>query len=76
LIGSHIADQLLAEGLEEIVVLDNWTRGRRQNLESAMSSGKITLVDGDIRDQKLVREVMEGVDILFHEAAIRITQCA
>lgn len=76
LIGSHIADQLVTEGLEEIVVLDNWTRGRRQNLESAMASGKVTLVDGDIRDIKLVQDVMNGVDILFHEAAIRITQCA
>jgi UDP-glucose 4-epimerase len=76
LIGSHIADQLVAEGIEEIVVLDNWTRGRRQNLEPAIASGKITMVDGDIRDAKLVREVTLGIDILFHEAAIRITQCA
>jgi 3-beta hydroxysteroid dehydrogenase/isomerase family protein len=36
----------------------------------------VTLVDGDVRDAKLVREVMEGIDIVFHEAAIRITQCA
>lgn len=76
LIGSHIADQLVTEGIKEIVVLDNWTRGRRQNLESAMASGKVTIVDGDIRDPKLVREVMQDIDILFHEAAIRITQCA
>jgi UDP-glucose 4-epimerase len=76
LIGSHIADQLVTEGLQEIVVLDNWTRGRRQNLESAMASGRVKLVDGDIRDVKVVREIMQGVDILFHEAAIRITQCA
>jgi UDP-glucose 4-epimerase len=76
LIGSHIADRLVVEGLEEIVILDNFTRGRRQNLESATASGKVTLVDGDIRDAKLVRKVMEGIDIVFHEAAIRITQCA
>ena len=44
LIGSHIADQLVAEGIEEIVVLDNWTRGRRQNLEPAMASGKERLM--------------------------------
>ena len=56
LIGSHIADQLVTEGLEEIVVLDNWTRWR-QNLESAMASGKVTLVDGDIRDIELVQDV-------------------
>lgn len=76
LIGSHITDQLVVEGLEEIVILDNWTRGRRQNLESALASGKVKLVDGDIRDPKLVHEVMQDVDIVFHEAAIRITQCA
>jgi UDP-glucose 4-epimerase len=76
LIGSHIADQLLDEGFQEIVVLDNFTRGRRQNLERAISSGKVTIVEGDIRDAKLVREVMEGIDVAFHQAAIRITHCA
>ncbi len=76
LIGSHIADRLVTEGYEEIVVLDNFTRGRRQNLESAAQSGKLTFVHGDICDIKLVREVMDGIDIVFHEAAIRITQCA
>lgn len=76
LIGSHIADRLVAEGYEDIVILDNFTRGRRQNLQSAMASGKITFVDGDVRDAELVREAMGGVDIVFHEAAVRITQCA
>src|SRR3979490_445371 len=76
LIGSHIADGLVAEGVQEIVVLDNLTRGRRQNLEPAIGSGKVTIVGGDIRDPILVRRSMEGIDIVFHEAAIRITQCA
>jgi len=76
LIGSHIADQLVAEGVREIVVLDNFTRGRRENLESALASGKVKIVEGDIRDVALVRQVMEGIDVVFHQAAIRITQCA
>jgi nucleoside-diphosphate-sugar epimerase len=76
LIGSHIAERLVAEGLQEIVVLDNLTRGRRQNLEPAMASGKVTIVEGDIRDPNLVARAMEGIDIVFHEAAIRITHCA
>lgn len=76
LIGSHIADGLVADGIEEIVVLDNLTRGRRANIAPAAASGKVTLVEGDIRDVNLVRKVMEGIDIVFHEAAIRITQCA
>jgi UDP-glucose 4-epimerase len=76
LIGSHIADGLVAEGLEEIVVLDNFTRGRGENLQAALASGKVRVVEGDIRDAQLVRQTMEGIDIVFHEAAIRITQCA
>jgi UDP-glucose 4-epimerase len=76
LIGSHIADGLVADGCEEIVVLDNFTRGRLENLEPAMSSGRVRLVEGDIRDAQAVREAMKGIDIVFHEAAIRITQCA
>ena len=75
LIGSHIADRLILEGYEEVVVLDNFTRGRKQNLESAVASGKLAFVEGDVRDTKLVRDVMDGIDIVFHEAAIRITQC-
>src|SRR3954469_2004046 len=76
LIGSHIADRLVVEGFEEIVVLDNLTRGRRQNLQSALTSGKVTIVEGDIRDADLVLRAMDGIDIVFHEAAIRITHCA
>ena len=76
MIGSHIADGLIAEGLQEIVVLDNLTRGRRQNLEPAMASGKVTIIEGDIRDRNLVVRAMKGIDIIFHEAAIRITHCA
>jgi UDP-glucose 4-epimerase len=76
LIGSHIADRLVAEGFQEVVVLDNLTRGRRQNLESALASDRVTIVNGDIRDTDLVLRAMEGIDIVFHEAAIRITQCA
>jgi UDP-glucose 4-epimerase len=76
LVGSHIADLLVAEDLQEIVILDNFTRGRRENLSSALRSGKVTLIDGDIRDTAAVRSAMEGIDVVFHQAAIRITQCA
>jgi UDP-glucose 4-epimerase len=76
LIGSHIADRLVVEGFQEIVILDNLTRGRRQNLEPAIASGRVTIVEGDIRDADLVLRAMQGIDIVFHEAAIRITHCA
>ncbi|MBW4619769.1 MAG: NAD-dependent epimerase/dehydratase family protein [Cyanosarcina radialis HA8281-LM2] len=76
LVGSHIADLLVDEGVSEIVVLDNFTRGRMQNLASVKERGPLVIVEGDIRDRQLLAEVMEGVDIVFHQAAIRITQCA
>ncbi len=76
LIGSHIADQLVKRDAHEIVVLDNFVRGRRENLAHALASGNVTIVEGDIRDRKLLAEVMQGIDLVFHQAAIRITQCA
>ncbi|WP_271222593.1 SDR family NAD(P)-dependent oxidoreductase [Streptosporangium carneum] len=75
-IGSTIADQLVRAGAREVVVLDNLVRGRRANLAWAEANGPVTLVQGDIRDRDLVREVMDGIDVCFHQAAIRITQCA
>lgn len=75
-IGSHIVDLLVLAGAEEVVVLDNFVRGRRQNLRKALATGPVRVVDGDIRDAELVGRLMQDVDIVFHEAAIRITQCA
>lgn len=75
-IGSHVVDELIRGGAAEIVVLDNFVRGRRENLAWALENGSVTLVEGDIRDQALVREVTAGQDLVFHLAAIRITQCA
>ena len=75
-IGSTIVDQLAAAGADEIVVLDNFVRGRPENLAAALRTGKVRVVDGDIRDRDLVRSLMPGIDVVFHQAAIRITQCA
>ena len=75
-IGSTIADQLVAAGAGEVIVLDNLVRGRRENLAGALDSGRVRLEEGDIRDRDLVRRLMSGVDLVFHQAAIRITQCA
>ncbi|MBY5455913.1 NAD-dependent epimerase/dehydratase family protein [Rhizobium leguminosarum] len=76
LIGSHIADLVALEKPREIIVLDNFVRGRRDNLSSAITSAPVKIVDGDIRDRALLAKLFEGVDIVFHQAAIRITQCA
>jgi UDP-glucose 4-epimerase len=76
LIGSHIADLLIEEKAAEIVVIDNFVRGSRENLLEASRSGRVRIVDGDIRDRTRLAELMEGIDVVFHQAAIRITLCA
>lgn len=75
-IGSTIVDQLLDAEVAHIDVLDNLVRGRRANLDEALPSGRVTLIEGDIRDRDLVHDVTRGKDLVFHQAAIRITQCA
>jgi UDP-glucose 4-epimerase len=76
LIGSHIVELLVKEEAGEVVVLDNFVRGRRGNLRDVLDSGLVTVVEGDIRDRDRLAEVMKGIDVVFHQAAIRITQCA
>jgi UDP-glucose 4-epimerase len=76
LVGSHIADLLVKEEVAEIIILDNFTRGQMANLAWAKANGNVKVVEGDIRDLTILDEVMQDVDIVFHQAAIRITQCA
>ena len=77
-IGSHVVDQLVEAGAGEVVVLDNLVRGRRANLERALALGPgvVRVVEGDICDIPLVQELTKGTDVVFHLAALRITQCA
>jgi UDP-glucose 4-epimerase len=75
-IGSTIVDQLLAAGVAHVDVLDNLVRGRRANLDAAMAGGRVDLIEGDLRDRDLVHDITRGKDLVFHQAAIRITQCA
>jgi UDP-glucose 4-epimerase len=75
-IGSTLVDELLAAGVAQMDVLDNLVRGRLSNLDDALASDRVTLVEGDIRDARLVDDLTAHKDVVFHQAAIRITQCA
>jgi len=75
-VGSAIADQLIERGIRELIIFDNFTRGRPSNLAWAMEHGHVRIVNGDIRDREAVAAAMRGVDVVFHEAALRVTQCA
>ena len=75
-IGSTIVDLLLDADVAEVRVLDNLVRGRKANLREVLDDPRLTLVIGDIRDIDVVHDVTAGSDLVFHQAAIRITQCA
>ena len=75
-IGSHIVDLLCNEGCFEIVAIDNMVRGRPENLTRARVNGPVRLVHGDIRDGRLMSSLLKTTDIVFHQAALRITHCA
>jgi len=67
-IGSHIVQKLA--GMEERVrVLDNLSFGKEENLRGL--EDKVELLRGDLLDQGTVRKAMEGVEVVFHQAALR-----
>jgi UDP-glucose 4-epimerase len=76
LIGSHIADQVVAAGASEVRVLDNFSRGSRDNLAAVAQAPALDVIEGDLADRVLLARAMRGVDVVFHQAAIRITRCA
>jgi len=65
-IGSHLCDALVAEG-KEVIILDNLSTGSKHNI--AHLEGKIKVLTGDIRDQKLVESLVENSDLVLHMAA-------
>jgi nucleoside-diphosphate-sugar epimerase len=66
-IGSNIVEELIKRG-QKVRVLDNFSTGKRDNLSAW--ADKIELVEGDIRSYHLVREAVEGVDFVLHQAAL------
>lgn len=68
-IGSHIVDRLLKEG-HEVIVIDNFSTGRPQNLEHHKGNFRLTLIRQDITDLDTLKPHFEGVDFVFHMAAL------
>ncbi len=67
-IGSHLTDRLLAEG-DEVVVLDNLSTGRLENLDDARRHPRFHFVHGSILDPLIVDEVLRDTDFVVHLAA-------
>ena len=75
-VGSTLIDALLQARVNRIDVLDNMVRGRLLNLAGALATGQVEVIQGNIRNRDLVHDLTKGKDLVFHQAAIRITQCA
>ena len=65
-IGSHLADHYVAKG-DQVTILDNFSTGSKENI--AHVEGKVTTVDGDIRNVELVEKLTQEADLVLHMAA-------
>lgn len=76
-IGSHVVQQLLEEDVQEVIVYDNFARGTISNLGETIEDSrlKINPFGGDIRDVDILNKTMEGVDGVFHLAAMWLLHC-
>ncbi|MDP1531997.1 MAG: NAD-dependent epimerase/dehydratase family protein [Rubrivivax sp.] len=77
LIGSHTVDQLLKEDVKEVVIYDNFVRGRAENLKQALRDPRVRIFDigGDILQTDILEAAFDGADGVFHLAALWLLQC-
>lgn len=77
LIGSHIVDQLVQTDAKEIIIYDNFVRGTNENLRNALNDPRVSVFPhgGDITQSDILERAMEGVDGVFHLAALWLLQC-
>ena len=74
-VGSHLVDQLIQEQVSEVVVLDNFVRGSSSNLVKALKDPRVRVVDGSVTDLPLLHKLMQGIDQVFHLAALWLYEC-
>ena len=68
-IGSHLVDRLLKDG-HEVIVIDNFSNGRRENLEHHKGNNKLKVLEADVADFDKIEPYFRGVDWVFHLAAL------
>jgi UDP-glucose 4-epimerase len=77
LIGSHIVDQLIHTDVKEVIIYDNFFRGSMENIKEAMKDPRVSIFPhgGDILHRDILERAMDGIDGVFHLAALWILQC-
>jgi UDP-N-acetylglucosamine/UDP-N-acetylgalactosamine 4-epimerase len=68
-IGSNLVDSLLEAG-NSVVCLDNFSTGKRKNIETFLPNPKFRLIEGDIRNYEDCTRAVENIDFVFHQAAL------
>lgn len=76
-IGSAVVRRLLAEEVKEVVIYDNFVRGKMENIADVIADPRVRIfeVGGDIRDIDILNDAMNGVDYVFHLAAMWLLHC-
>lgn len=76
-IGSFLVKELLKEDVSEVIIYDNFTRGKYENIEDSLKDKRCYIypLGGDIRDIDILNEAMKGVDYVFHLAAMWLLHC-
>jgi UDP-glucose 4-epimerase len=72
-IGSHLVEELCRKGFK-VKVLDSLVKGKKQSIQYLIDEGKVEFIEGDVRYRDTVDRAMQGVDYVFHMAAIQITE--
>ncbi len=77
LIGSHTVDKLIKEDVKEVLIYDNFVRGRTENLADALKDPRVKIYDvgGDIMQTDILESALDGADGVFHLAALWLLQC-
>lgn len=76
-IGSFVVRELLKERVREIIIYDNFSRGKREYIAECLSDSRCRIFPygGDIRDLDVLDRAMEGIDYVFHLAAMWLLHC-
>ena len=76
-IGSHLVRELLKEDVGQVIIYDNFSRGKLENIEDSLKDQRCEIFDkgGDIRDIDILNDAMDGIDFVFHLAAMWLLHC-
>lgn len=76
-IGSHVVTELLKEGVAQVVIFDNFARGKESNLKHQLKDSRCSIYPygGDIREIDILNQAIQGIDGVFHLAAMWLLHC-